>query len=463
MPASSTVVCEGARRTVLVLSLSGGCVAAVPGDEDATPPGADLAPGLFNDGEAGDRDTDTRCAGLSLAAGVPAVLALGGGPPRAVQDRLRGSLDEPVDVSELVLDGVHTLAFCPGVHAVALEVRGEVELALVGLGPPGGVILDGQGQATPVAVSEAARVALRDLVLTGGLGVLGGALTCEGAVLSLSEVALLDSEARYGGGLRASGCELALEGVRIEGNTATGYGGGLYLGEGSLVASRLEVRGNSGASGGGMSLHTSTASLAEASFSQNTGSSTSGLRLTGSEVELEEVWFDQHDAGGERVIFAHYSTLAWRGGGLTWSETGSDAAVGLRGTELRGEDLELTGNASREGTAAGLTLMSEATAELVDCEVSANLSMGATSLAWISSGHLQLEGGRVAGNYTPEGAALGLWGGYSSLSVMGTDFAGNDDGDVLLATGEILLLGTDAETSCTPARCTAARSSWRSN
>ena len=113
------------------------------------------------------------------------------------------------------------------------------------------VALSGGGRSQILAIPAGINVTLRDLTLTGGSGVAGGAISNSGTLL-LTDVILSSNvaqgaEINYGGALYNAGGNVTLQNVLFEGNRALGgwaYGGALYSIGGWLSGSDVQCSNN---------------------------------------------------------------------------------------------------------------------------------------------------------------------------------------------------------------------------
>lgn len=413
-PASSLVP-----RWILGSALAGavGCgipsgPAAWPAPSDEEPPAHDPPGGIAE----GEQPGETGAAGTGLVEALgarlcgtsepaaPAAWGLGGGQLEDLRGDLAASAEERQDLAELGSGEVDLLLLCPGRHTLALDLTEGASLRIVGLGAPGEVVLDGEGERHLLSVDGGAELELVRLVLRGGSATEGGALACQDATLRLQEVSLLDNEAGRGGALHAQRCEVALDDVVLDGNEALGQGAGAWLRDSTL--------------------------------------------------SLDEVRLDDHWGEPESVLYAEDSAITWRGGGAEGNEPGLEATVHLLGGTLEGRELELGANASRSGRAGVFTIEGYASVSLHDSQLLENLAGRGASVAKVESGSLRLYDSTVSENYSGPSTAVKLMSESASLWTSSSTFRDNEQADVRLPDGTLLDLGEDASVTCVWSGCT---------
>ncbi len=213
------------------------------------------------------------------------------------------------------------------------------------------------------------------LDIDGNTANTGGGAFVSG-VLALESVQVLDNSANTdGGGLYLLDATASLDGTTVSGNDAPD-GGGVYLQDSSLTGGT--IAGNEADNGGGVFLYnveaTTTATLDGTRVEDNTATTSGGGVYITDDADLIDVYvlrnLSDDRAGGIYVTNAaevsvsgglvQSNTATQRGGGLY---TNTDAAVELDGTEL-------SRNQALRG--AGIYVNNDSSVELTDCAILQN-------------------------------------------------------------------------------------------
>lgn len=157
--------------------------------------------------------------------------------------------------------------------------------------------------------------------------------------VTLEGLCLQGGQAADGGGVSGSGVQLTLNHCVLTGNTASGSGGGIYLGPASrLTISASRIHGNSaGDEGGGLAMRSmdGVLSLTRSWLYGNTaGSAGGGLSLSGGQAQMETTMLVDNTvtepgasgaglAAGDVRLTLSYVTLARNSGGAGMSLSGT--------------------------------------------------------------------------------------------------------------------------------------------
>ena len=242
-----------------------------------------------------------------------------------------------------------------------------------------------------IYVAPQAQLTINDLTLTGGREDGAGIYADDSSVVVLNRSEVIGNTAgkaseysqRAGGGIYTKG-ELTLNHSRVAGNTAYGFGGGIYAWvdaeEGREVRVTLNhsevsdnriyaVAGEGGASGGGISLAKGTLTLNRSSVSgngaypsadsqgaaeQGTGG---GIRLSlGTLVMNQSLVSENYASYTGGGISAGASTLKLRHSTLSGNASQGSGALDLFGGELSMEHSTVTGNITEDSSAGAIGL-----------------------------------------------------------------------------------------------------------
>ncbi len=301
----------------------------------------DSDPEVFPGAEEGDDGKDNDCDGYEDEV--------------VYCDGTFADLQEAVDEAE---DG-SAVEICPGTYRERVDLTGR-ELALIGidgaeatvLAPAGGVV---------VTVGRGAEARLVGLTLTGGEAESGAGLSCVRASLELDAVIIEGNVATgAGGGVAADDCTLGMTGTAVRGNTAGGYGGGLYLNatEGEIEAS--EVSGNIGLEGGGLFINGGDVDLLGNEIAQNQttsvdeeawgpGAGGGGLWTSASSVVEGNTFRENHSAYSGGGAYFYRGRQTFRDNlvvGNTCGEDGAGAFMNIIQGTISGNTFD--GNAAND-------------------------------------------------------------------------------------------------------------------
>ena len=179
------------------------------------------------------------------------------------------STDMPTDRSVTLAEALEYTAAIPGSYQIefapslsgqtitlpaALTITGDVTID--GSGAPGLVLSGSAGASagiTALTVGAGATVTLRDLAVSGGSGLFGGAVDNNG-ILTLVDTTIENSSAQYGGGIyNSSGANLTVIDSTIANNVATYLSGGGIENQGTVTLIDSTIADNrSDSTGGGV-------------------------------------------------------------------------------------------------------------------------------------------------------------------------------------------------------------------
>jgi len=323
------------------------------------------------------------------------------------------SAGTPAAPASLALDQPGQLNVCEGSWYVTLDLRADV--AVVGGGPLGSVVLDGADQVTPIVVTEAGISArVENLVVNAGTATetstapptyyrLGGGVHCSGdADLTLNSVRVRNSySSHWGGGIGISGCTLTGTSIDAQFNQGNFAGGGLAVNTGSFDITGGDFSGNSsGISGGGAiyGLISGTNRLTSVDFDDNTSRTGAGMLLQGNEpgttLEINEA-----------VITDHTTVLS--GGAAVF--TGVDVSI---------FDSEFTGNASGLNPGSAIRMLA-GTGQVGSLELrDTDIRQGVGAAISTDGPSVNIDGGEIATNAALDGAAVYAPSGAVSLRNM---------------------------------------------
>ena len=360
-----------------------------------------------------------------------------------------------------------------------------------------GLVLDGRGTASGVRCTEGASLALHRVVLQDHAGSDGAAVSASDCALSVDEVLVTGTKASEGGGgidltrssllggglelrhntslgegggLRAEDSSVELAGVGLEGNHAdagggmlvaggslalsdcvldentAGSGGGLYALDHALVElSDCELRSNSAESGGHLEIRVAELALSSVTLTQGVAHTGAALTAYSAEVDLGDVEIQDAEAGRFGAVYLVSSTVAWTGGGVSWTVGQDGPAVYVWDSSLVGHDLVLEANANLGGDGGALFLDQGAVVNLEGSRLVGNVAAGHGGAAWLGGGSLVLQEARVEGNYSGEPGVCAV-DGDAYLRLYGTAFGSNDGGDVYTVSSGRLWGVDDTET-----------------
>ena len=215
-----------------------------------------------------------------------------------------------------------TVDVCPGDWPANLVVTGDFTLRGAG---SDATALDGGGEGTVVFVEAGAQLVISGLTVHGGYAEDGGGLYVEGVVEASGLVVEGNLASGDGGGVALNGGELSWTGGRIGHNTAHGSGGGIYQKGGSLTVVDADISGNYSRGGGGVY-------------------ATEGI-TTVEDVRLQDNVVGSGTGGG---AFAQGGTVVVRGVTVTGNYA-RDSAGGMYCADCSVSDVVATGNVSSSG------------------------------------------------------------------------------------------------------------------
>ncbi len=300
--------------------------------------------------------------------------------------------------------------------------------------PSGTTTLSGSGGngGSVVAITAPAgyrQVALRNLTIrdggTSGETVGGGVYIADNVAVEIRASEIVANAGAYGGGIALLGADGAVldltDGSNVHGNSAVGYGGGLYCSSGQLnfddalvVANRaLALGGGSGGNGGGLYL---------VGCSAHATASDTGVGILG----------NQADGDGGGVLAVQATSLVLSGTATSaYAVSGNTAGHGGAGigafyasqVELHGVDLasNIAGNFPLSlGHGGGLYVLdSDAIIDSAPCrgcsQVRDNVAIGSNDQAYLGGGAL------IIGGSTP-----------SHIDITDTRLSGNGEGTLSL-------------------------------
>ena len=227
-----------------------------------------------------------------------------------------------------------------------------------------------------------------------------------------------------GAGIWSAG-EVHLSAVRILSNTASSWGGGLYVNDGSATLTGTHVVSNSASYGGGMYVDEGSATLnvsggkIEGNEVSNNGGGVSvrmgNATLTGTQVVSNSAG----SGGGGVYVFASWATLNMNGGRIEGNEA-SDNGGGMHVTY---------GSATLSGT-----------------QVVSNSAGSSGSGVYIAedSATLNVNGGRIEGNEASFGGGVHINNGDATLigTQVVSNSAGSGGGGIAVIGGSAMLGGT---------------------
>ena len=149
-------------------------------------------------------------------------------------------------------------------------------------------VLDGGG-ITPVIVPQGVSVLMKDLSITNGRGMLGGAIHNDG-FLGLDHTTVSGSHANdAGGGIYNSGGLEISDFSSITNNISDGAGGGIdNSATGHVVLSVCDISGNSAEVGGGVANEGGSFGMNQTTIDGNTAASGGGIWMSGGNVVVQD-------------------------------------------------------------------------------------------------------------------------------------------------------------------------------
>ena len=274
-------------------------------DASISPAAAELCDGVDND-----------CDGTADGSGV-ATWYEASGSVTDVSSQMGSGTSYSAYARTINADG--TLVLCPGTYYAHLSV-GTADFTLTGLDGSGSTTLEGDGSTSVVyARSSAATISIEGLTIRGGSASYGGGIFggTHGLDLELDDVVVEDCYASspgggvyiydgtliasdmvldgnesgsYGGGICTYGTDVYIDGLVITDNECSSYGGGAYFREGDVEILDATIEDNTAAYAGGLIAHTCEFTLSD---SEVTGNDAyyfgGGVYLTYGEAELDEV------------------------------------------------------------------------------------------------------------------------------------------------------------------------------
>ncbi|RNG23120.1 right-handed parallel beta-helix repeat-containing protein [Streptomyces botrytidirepellens] len=224
----------------------------------------------------------------------------------------------------------------------------------------------------------------------------------QGGRLTLYGVTLENGKATDGGGILDLGT-LSLVRTTVSGNTASGVGGGIEVGDGAnATLNTSQVTGNTGGDGGG--IHVSpgaTLTVASGTISDNTATNTGGGIANWGTSVLAAV----------QVLTNR--TVNFEGGGI-WTSTGDFTFNGGR----------VNGNTA--GTNGGGIANFGSSLKVQSTVVSGNTATLNGGGLFNHAGNAQLVGGVITGNTAHGGQGGGIFSDGGAVSLLATNVAGNN-------------------------------------
>jgi len=155
------------------------------------------------------------------------------------------SSGERFDVTDELDSPVISVTEAGAMHFCELSWTGQIDIDLdvegsVRIEGYGNVVLDADGAGSVIEVNEGVEtLEVRNLTLTGGSAIHGGAIYADGSDIFLEDVALLGNVANeYGGAIFVHEGDVELRSVEMTRNTSAGLGlggGGIYVGVGDVL------------------------------------------------------------------------------------------------------------------------------------------------------------------------------------------------------------------------------------
>ena len=247
----------------------------------------------------------------------------------------------------------------------------------------------------------------------------GGGLYMSGpSVVTIENGTFEENTAAFGGGLFQNGGTLATDDTLFSGNKAASYGGGLYLTgiPSATTITNSVFDGNSAKTyGAGIFMDNGNLTVENAEFMGNTAATGGGLYQRGGKSNVSVALFENNTVAGHGggIYLTGNSTLSLSDATVRGNSADYGAGIFQSGGTLNMADTVVTGNAA--ATYGGGFYMT-----------------GATTAA-------TMIGGKLAGNTAVRGA--GVYQDAGSLSILGTQFNGNGNASTTHG-GGIALFGT---------------------
>jgi len=243
--------------------------------------------------------------------------------------------------------------------------------------------------------------------------------------LVLSGAVIADNTATTGGGIHAVGGvpaqTIALFDTTLSGNSATGDGGGIWLGtgvQGSVTTSTLAANVAAGAGGGLFATSGNSLTLTAATLTDNVAGTSGGGVLLGSGGSLTAT----------DSLFNGNTATAGAGGGI----------AALSGTAVTLVDTAV--NTGAAGMTGGGVHATEASVSITGGQVSGNAA-GSGGGLWLNGGTALLDGTTFSGNQAPTGVGGGVGAdAAASLTLSSVTLRGNiatQGGGIALLDGSV--------------------------
>ena len=289
-----------------------------------------------------------------------------------------GSIDSPLDSIQDAIDDADTcVVAAAGTYYEALDFSGK-SITVTGVDGPDSTTIDAGGYGVPAVTFVSGESAILDgFTITGGDGYLEETSSSYACTSITTCTDYYDTYA--GGGIYIDGADPTIQNLIIQENelpdasvTTSGndvyyvysYGGGVYVGDGTLDASNVSFMANSADQGGGLYLDSaSVVDLEGVWMMGNTASDGGGIEVDGGELYAENmasVWNEaDSDGGGILLIDATLEAInillggddAPTGGGLYASGSSSASVRNSIITESdSGEGVLVGGSSSFSGS-----------------------------------------------------------------------------------------------------------------
>ena len=194
----------------------------------------------------------------------------------------------------MISDGVYT-----GEGNRDVSLRGKAITVRSENGAAGCVMnCEGQGRGFYLDENDTANAEIRDLTITGGLAVEGGAIYCDhAAVTFIGLVVSGNSALSYGGGFHIWEADVSLKDCSFLDNTSSSFGGGIHSRYSRLGMTGCLFRSNTAYRGGGVYLTGDTRGIRYCRFESNTAQHIGGgADITGNEIDISDCIFSSNTA-----------------------------------------------------------------------------------------------------------------------------------------------------------------------